>query len=174
MNKIAIIGSRETPEPILVIMRDLIKSLAGTGTKIRSGGAGGADHTVTEYASKAEREIFLPWNGFADLYHGQEGVYLWSTSSDAPKATKIALKNYHWVNFQKQSSRNFHSRNAMQVLGYHLDDPVDFVLCWTPGGNKLGGTATGIKIAESFGIPVYNLGNPETLEWFKNHFYKEE
>ena len=85
----------------------------------------------------------------------------------------MALNGYHSYRFDKPSHKALHSRNAMQVLGFDLDDPVDFVLCWTPGGNKLGGTATAIRIAEDHNVPVYNLGNPETLEWFKNNFYKE-
>lgn len=173
MNKIAIVGSRETPEPILEIMRDLIISLRGTGTKIRSGGAEGADHTVTEYASQEDREIYIPWDGFAGLYNTDIGVQLWSLSPARNEASKIALKGYHSVTFARPSHRSLHSRNAMQVLGFDLDDPVDFVLCWTPGGNKLGGTATAIRIAEDHNVPVYNLGNPKTLTWFKKHFYKE-
>lgn len=172
MSKIVtIIGSRETPEDILDIMYDLILSLNNAGTTIRSGGAPGADHVVTKYAEK--KEIIIPWDGFQDLRNTDEGVYLWNLSPNYKDATKIALEHYHSIGFAKQSHRSLHSRNAMQVLGLYLDKPASFVVCWTPGGNKLGGTATAIKIAEAHGVPVYNLGNPETLNWFKENFYGE-
>ena len=60
MNKIAIIGSRETPIEILEVMRDLVIQLRNTGTKIRSGGAPGADHVVLNMLQKKrEKYIYL-------------------------------------------------------------------------------------------------------------------
>ena len=51
-----------------------------------------------------------------------------------------------------------HSRNCHQILGYDLQSPVDAVVCWTPDGNVVGGTATAIRIALKYNIPVFNLG----------------
>ena len=51
------------------------------------------------------------------------------------------------------------------VLGADPDqpDPVDAVTCWTPGGRVVGGTATAMRIAEAYGIPVINAAtNPFT------------
>lgn len=55
-------------------------------------------------------------------------------------------------------ARGMHSRNCHQILGYDLQYPVDAVICWTPDGNVVGGTATAIRIALKYNIPVFNLG----------------
>ena len=55
-------------------------------------------------------------------------------------------------------ARGMHSRNCHQILGYDLKSPVDAVICWTPDGNVVGGTATAIRISMKYDIPVFNLG----------------
>ena len=55
-------------------------------------------------------------------------------------------------------ARGMHSRNCHQILGYDLQSPVDAVICWTPNGKIQGGTATAIRIAMKYDIPVFNLG----------------
>ena len=58
-------------------------------------------------------------------------------------------------------ARGMHSRNCHQILGYDLQSPVDAVICWTPDGAVVGGTATAIRIAMKYDIPVFNLGVPD-------------
>lgn len=55
-------------------------------------------------------------------------------------------------------ARGMHSRNCHQILGYDLQSPVDAVICWTPDGKIVGGTATAIRISMKYDIPVFNLG----------------
>ena len=55
-------------------------------------------------------------------------------------------------------ARGMHSRNCHQILGYDLQSPVDAVICWTPDGAVVGGTATAIRISMKYDIPVFNLG----------------
>ena len=55
-------------------------------------------------------------------------------------------------------ARGMHSRNCHQILGYDLQSPVDAVICWTPDGAVVGGTATAIRIAMKYDIRVFNLG----------------
>ena len=58
-------------------------------------------------------------------------------------------------------ARGMHSRNCHQILGYDLQSPVDAVICWTPDGAVVGGTATAIRIAMKYDIPVFNLGTKD-------------
>lgn len=58
-------------------------------------------------------------------------------------------------------ARGMHSRNCHQILGYDLQSPVDAVICWTPNGKIQGGTATAIRIALKYNIPVFNLGTKD-------------
>ena len=55
-------------------------------------------------------------------------------------------------------ARGMHSRNCHQILGYDLQSPVDAVICWTPNGAVVGGTATALKLSMKAGIPIFNLG----------------
>ena len=58
-------------------------------------------------------------------------------------------------------ARGMHSRNCHQILGCDLQSPVDAVVCWTPDGKIQGGTATAIRIALKYNIPVFNLGTKD-------------
>lgn len=54
-----------------------------------------------------------------------------------------------------------HQRNVHQILGLELNNPVDAVICWTPNGDVVGGTATALKLAMKADIPIFNLGRPD-------------
>ena len=58
-------------------------------------------------------------------------------------------------------ARGMHSRNCHQILGYDLQSPVDAVICWTPDGKMVGGTATALKLSMKYNIPVFNLGTKD-------------
>lgn len=58
-------------------------------------------------------------------------------------------------------ARGMHSRNCHQILGYDLQSPVDAVICWAPDGKIQGGTATAIRVALKYNIPVFNLGTKD-------------
>lgn len=145
------IGSRETPEDILKLMRGTTKGLYRKSYILRSGGAQGADSAFEDGVPQGSRkEIFyandkLPlWtNVFTDMFH--------------PAPDK--LKDY---------PRKLMNRNAMQILGRDGDTPVEFVVCWTRDGKYAGGTGQAIRIAEYFGIPVFNLKNDGALEELKD------
>ena len=64
-----------------------------------------------------------------------------------------------------RAARAMHTRNVEIILGYELDSPVKFLLCWTPGGRETGGTALGIRVARANGVPVYNLAKPAGLDF---------
>lgn len=65
-------------------------------------------------------------------------------------------------------ARGMHSRNCHQILGYDLQSPVDAVICWTPDGKIQGGTATAIRIALKYNIPVFNLGTKDKESVLQN------
>lgn len=57
-----------------------------------------------------------------------------------------------------------------QVFGRNLDEPVDFVICWTKDGKEghgserpCGGTGQAVEMASLKGIPVINLHNKNAL-----------
>lgn len=56
------------------------------------------------------------------------------------------------------------ARNAQIILGATLTKPAQQVICWTPGGVAIGGTAVGIRLAMAYWLPVWNLGLPDEME----------
>lgn len=152
------IGSRETPEHILVAMKAIGFSLAQRGWTLRSGGASGADQAFEKGCASGpgNKEIYLPWKGF-------EG-------NDSPlyTITKEAMemgKQYHpaWDNCSV-GAKKMHSRNCHQVMGQDLKTPVSFVVCWTVNASGKGGTGQALRIAKGNNIPILDLGNCKTTE----------
>lgn len=147
MIKYAGIGSRQTPESILDHMDQAAYDLAFQGALLRSGGAYGADqafeaghNAAVLDGAKASKEIF--------------------TAKDATEEALELAKEYH-PNWGACSAyvRKLHARNGMIVLGERLNDPVDFVICWTRGGTVSGGTGQALRIAKDLDIDVVNYGD---------------
>lgn len=150
MTKYAGIGSRETPADVLDNMTNLAMFYADMGYWLRSGGAKGAD-TFFEYGAD-EAEAYDPTR-----------KEIFTANDCTPEAREFSSQYHPNWGACKPWARNLHGRNAMILMGRNLDDPVDFVVCWTPDAKLSGGTAQGIRIAQAHDIPVYNLGNPELL-----------
>lgn len=147
------IGSRRTPESVLKDMELIGEILAGKDCILRSGGAEGADQAFERGCDKVKgkKEIYLPWFGF----NNEDGI--------VPKMTDSLMEfsaKYHpnWDNLS-QGAKKLMARNACQVFGITGDQPVDFIICWTPNGEITGGTGQALRIAKDFGIPVFNLGS---------------
>ena len=143
------IGSRATPPDVQWVMTDLARRLAARGWGLRSGGARGAD--LAFEAGAARVEIF----GVDDV---------------TPAALELAKKHHPAWRRCGIYVRRLMARNAQILLGRRLDDPVRFVVCWTPD-ETTGGTAHALKIARSREIPVRNLADPEVRarveEWLR-------
>lgn len=138
------IGARETPDNILKIMDSVASTLSSNGYTLRSGGAKGAD-TYFERGCGVKKEIFRPNGNIPD----------W--------AYKTVYKYHPRPMGMGDYAMRCHARNAQIMLGLNGDSPVDFVICWTKDGKASGGTGQAIRIAEDYGIQVYNLKNEEDL-----------
>lgn len=141
MMQVAGIGSRETPTDVLDVLRFAGSALAAQGHRGSSGGARGAD------------------SAFEDGFRSVNPALLRSyTVNDASPAALALAARYHpaWDRCSDYA-RLLHARNGPIVLGETLCDPVDAILCWTPGGRVTGGTGQALRIAEDWRIPVFNL-----------------
>jgi hypothetical protein len=162
------IGSRETPSDVLTLMRDLGAALARRGYVLRSGGAQGADSAFEAGALDAGgvREIFIPWTSFGDRAANDPGTIIASTLPKARDALTLASQCHPAWTRLSPAAQKLHARNAHQVLGRHLDDPVAFVVCWarhpTIRDDKVvnvdGGTGLAVRLAHARGIPIFHLG----------------
>lgn len=153
------IGARITPENILHTMCSGAMQLAKEGYLLRSGHADGADQAFQMGANKLSR-VYLPWPSYNQnvQIHGNKIVpENWALHHEA------AIHHPIWDELS-QGVQKLLARNVAILLGSRMDDPVDFVICWTPEGKEVGGTGHAMRIAEKWDIPVYNLGKQGELE----------
>ena len=158
------VGSRSTPDDVLELMTALAVDLRAIGYTLRSGGAEGAD-TAFGAGAKHQAHIFLPWANFGTVEPGALAITF--AQAIDPDVTAIARGVHPAWNNLTDGPRKLHARNVRQVLGVSLKEPSDFLLCWTPEGRDLGGTATAIRLAHQRAVPVYNLGHDDVLDKFQ-------
>jgi len=145
MNYYAGIGSRNTPSNIQSIMREVASKLETIGYVLRSGGAIGAD-------SAFESGIINPNN--KEIYYAKDATI---------QAIELAKQFHPAWNKCSPYVQQLHGRNSMILLGNELDKPVNFVICYTEDGKDSGGTGLGIRIANHYKIPVFNLHDVNTI-----------
>lgn len=147
------VGSRKTPEHALQAMTRMARSLESLGYVLRSGGADGADKAFEAgVADPVNKEIWVPWIGF----NGSLSIL-----TPSPAAFDMASEIHPAWTRLSQGARKLHARNIHQVLGSDLKTKSEFLVCWTPNGQDIGGTATAIKVALAYGVKILNLGNGE-------------
>lgn len=158
------IGSRNTPLEILALMTRLAYMLESDYI-LRSGGADGSDLAFEKGVLNGNKEIYLPWQGFNNSS---------SEFYEVCERAKQIAKKYHPANWDglRPTVQKLHARNVYQVLGYDLDTPSKFVLCWTPDyceshdtrSIHTGGTGTAISVASHYNVPVINMSRKEWPE----------
>jgi hypothetical protein len=147
------IGSRETPLEVQTKMTEIAKRLSRLSYCLRSGGADGADTAFALGTSENTRQIFLPWDGFNGLKSNGRDYTV------PPFREETVLKYHPKPSSLSRGAWQLMSRNANQILGTNLDDPVEFVLCWTKDGKASGGTGQTMRIAADHEIPIFNFRN---------------
>lgn len=160
------VGSRETPRQWLSAMTRVAGKLEDADYVLRSGGADGADKAFQDGVTTRMMEIYIPWNGFNDLSEADDCVIAGACAQALNMAESI---HPAWERCSR-GARALHARNCYQVLGHDLQSPSDMLLCWTPGGLDVGGTATAIRLARSHDIPVYNFGDKAQVNAFHKKF----
>ena len=148
------IGARRTPPQVLADMTRIARWLHRTGWHLNSGGANGADQSFADGATPDARTLYLPWPG----YNGHAGPDCRLLSPAERTACQRLAAELHpaWERCSR-GVRALHARNAAIVLGPELNRPVHAVICFTPGGEIVGGTGMAMRIAERVGVPVLNL-----------------
>lgn len=165
------VGSRSTPDHILQKMRAIAKRLAELGLILRSGGARGADSAFEWGVHLFAKQPFSK-----QIFYAEDADLAYPTPRKE-SAHKMASDIHPAWHRCSEFARNLHARNCFQVLGINLDTPSQFLVCWTPDGEEVGGTRTAIKLAQNSNIPVFNLGSPnglkELTKWVKGQPWYE-
>jgi hypothetical protein len=148
------IGSRETPQDILKVMQTVGRMLAARGWVLRSGHADGADMAFERGCDQmgGEKEIYLPWYRFNGSSSRLHKIPDWAFE----QASEI---HPNWQ-YLKAPVKKLHARNILQIMGPSEDSPlVEVVLCWTPDGRAIGGTATALALAATLSIDIVNMAS---------------
>lgn len=171
------VGSRSTPTSLMDTCSAIASFYTCKGYTLRSGAAPGADDFFESGSFKSD--IYIPWNGF-NKKTDDHSRYIcpikaldnWDEALDIlcqvrPDLKRVVQNSHNLV--CKDSYYLLHGRNVYQVLGHDLNTPSDFLACWTPNGKCKGGTATAIKLADKYDIPIYNIAIPEELESLREY-----
>ena len=162
---ITIIGSRETPQLELDFIEEMAEKFALNSWILRSGAAIGADKAGEDgfIKGKGQMEIYLPHKGFQNsssqliapkFSNWQNAVSLMLYLHPNPNAVK-----------NKPTTRDLLARDVYQILGKDLNKPSDLVICYTPEGKLVGGTALALRVCQWYKeetnneIPVINIGS---------------
>jgi len=149
------IGARKTPAAVLLDMTRIGAWCREHKVPLRSGHADGADWAFEQGAQEL-CIAYLPWRGFNKHLKSAARTPV----CEQPEAVAALVREFHPAPERLSAGvRKLHGRNMFQVLGSRLNQPSSAVVCWTPDGRVVGGTATAIKLALAHGIPVYNLAS---------------
>lgn len=169
---IAGIGSRCAPRKIIAGVEAAADALCWGGIHLRTGGAQGCDeafestyrrcHTMREVVGEPMGNVttFIPWYGFN---RRTKDVVNIQTLPKYGMAMELAEQIHPGWDRCSRGAKALHTRNCFVLLGRELNEPVDAVVCWTPGGRTIGGTGQSIRLANHFGIPVFNLHDARHL-----------
>lgn len=155
------VGTRYPPHFAVYLAGVVAVEMYNRGLVLRSGAARGMDrafedgHDEAWFKSGGDplKEIWLPEKGFEKSTSPLYNIH--------PDAYHIARRIHPNWKACDTFSRNAHARNIHQVLGKDLKTPSVALLCYTDGGEDVGGTRTAIVFAKELGIPVFNFGNKD-------------
>lgn len=140
------IGSRETPQEILNRIELITSWLAKQGWHCRTGDAYGADLAFTNGCKRG--------GGKLSVYSPDMNLQEWWFD--------MAQKNHPAWHKCSLRAKKLHARNTPIILGnvitpFGFPQKSKFVVCWTKDGKATGGTGQGIRLANAYKIPVFNL-----------------
>jgi len=161
------IGSRKAPQDIQDRMWAIAIVLEIKGYTLRSGNAIGSDQAFSS-GVKSEAQIWLPYYGFNKGFSNRYPKHIYEVIFPDDKEAFASIAKYHpKMNSLNSNSLKLMARNYRQIVGRNGEANSEFVLCWTPGGEIVGGTGQAIRIAQDLGIPVYNMFNCSNEDIFK-------
>lgn len=152
----------------------LTKWLCDRNVRLRTGDADGMDRIFREAAPIDMVEFFAPLGRYNP--HPNATIIAPNNMAECPyrKAVSITEFVHPAFHYLGDFERELHIRNVFELLGPNLDRPSDFMVCWTEDGavdrttRKTGGTGQAIRIANKYGIPVFNLQRSD----FESEFSK--
>lgn len=154
-----IIGSREISKIEQKLLKEIARVLHDYGYTLRSGGADGADSIVNSFKNV---EIFIPWNGFNNLYHDNKRIFQLNKLPDTELAKSKMLSLHPAPSKLSDGATLLHTRNIYQIIGVNGKDgiPSDIVFYAADQDesmNPVGGTRTAVVYAKQLNVPCVNI-----------------
>lgn len=156
------VGSRDTEPHIMKLMSEIASILEDNGYILRSGHANGADKAFESgIKDHHNMDIYLPKEGFNDGYSKDTGfVYIPDDILNDDYCRAYESLKYHPKGYSmKLSTKIMMIRNFFQVHGLIGEPSSEFIICWTPNGEMVGGSAQALRLSKASNIPVYNLAS---------------
>lgn len=145
---------------MLALAQMAAERLEEKGWTLRSGHAPGMDQAFETGAGR-KAEVYLPWPSFERSEPLEADVIV-----DRPTSGAYNLAARHHPAWERLSrgARALAARNTHQILGRDCNQPVRFVLCWTPGGDIIGGTGQALRVAAAYNVPVFNFAHMDARQ----------
>jgi hypothetical protein len=157
MERIACVGSRETPHFVLKWMESTGAALVRSGYMLASGNAPGADQAWARGGNSMDPtrvELCLPWESFESAaVHGRNVVRVFGVANGQRYVDLVQATHPAFGNLTSAAVR-LHGRNAMIVEGAHL--VLGTLNPAKPGG---GGTGSAFRMAQKQGICTFNVAD---------------
>lgn len=148
-------GSREPDQAGLDNIGRIASTLAAAGMVVRSAHAKGCDRAFEDAHSPDRREIIT------------------KKTPIVGQAYTIAEAHHGAWELCDQRTRDIHARNVMIFLGPTLGRPVTIAVLWSPADiEDFGGSALGMRVCRTYGIPRFNIRVGYELEALE-HYMRE-
>lgn len=156
------IGPRKTPTEWLTVMTSISTQLSTTGWHLRSGHGSGADQAFEVGMPKSQKTVFVPYIGFNNSLPEPHYVETEFTS----ELLQIAADHHRYWDKLIDDHKALMARNVQIILGEQMNEPVSCVIYWQPLTNNIdskGGTNHSLRVARSYDIPCFNIGDDYDL-----------
>ena len=164
------VGKRMVPQAVLRECRRLGEYLAKLGWTLRSGGADGCDLAFEVGCDlvNGDKEIYLVERLHSKLSNWAEEMKInprpeGRTFEISPLAYDIAMEHHPVPDRLGYYAKQLMARNSHIVLGADLQSPVDMLVCYLYPSARHGGTKQSVRLANHYGIPVFNLLDQESV-----------
>lgn len=154
------------------------RAIALGGGVVRSGHAEGADQAFEHGAllcgdgplvREDRLRVFLPWRGYnSDVWTPEKSTVALEDFDYATRSScrLLAMEHHPWWGNMRQGARNLHTRNVLIALGSQAG------VCYLGDGPLGGGSGQCYRILTSWGIPVFDLRQPETRKLVRDELLR--
>lgn len=164
------IGARNAPQSAKNLMGAIAYACAKHGYTLYTGAAKGADQAFAEGCIRGGGRVVLclPWPNYEHKWIAAlqekalktgaliEVTVIGEDPALAHLAYESVVQFHPNFNALTQGVQKLHARNYLVLY------KAKQVVCWTPGGQTVGGTGQGIRLAQYHNTHITNLGNLQT------------